>query len=163
MKSLLMLAAIAVASLSIVSCDDDPWDDPYSHWHGWGDGYNQEETTIYDEADALCGEWYGPVEYTYRDGDGYSIAQFYANMRFARYNTNSANGTGVETDYVYNEDGSVADTQTLQFTWKILSNFDIQVTYDDGGTYVLDEMQVRKALHWLMTSRLERTCSMVIC
>ena len=38
MKSLLMLAAIAVASLSIVSCDDDPWDDPYSHWHGWGDG-----------------------------------------------------------------------------------------------------------------------------
>lgn len=90
MKSLLMLAAIAVASLSIVSCDDDPWDDPYSHWHGWGDGYNQEETTIYDEADALCGEWYGPVEYTYRDGDGYSIAQFYANMRFARYNTNSA-------------------------------------------------------------------------
>ena len=43
MKSLLMLAAIAVASLSIVSCDDDPWDDPYSHWHGWGDGYNQEE------------------------------------------------------------------------------------------------------------------------
>lgn len=138
MKPLLMFAAIAVASLSFVSCDDDPWDDPYSHWHGWGDGYNQEETTIYDEADALCGEWYGPVEYTYRDGDGYSIAQFYANMRFARYNTNSANGTGVETDYVYNEDGSVADTQTLQFTWKILSNFYIQVTYDDGGTYVLD-------------------------
>lgn len=45
-RALLMLAAIAVASLSIVSCDDDPWDDPYSHWHGWGDGYNQEETTI---------------------------------------------------------------------------------------------------------------------
>lgn len=42
MKSLLMLAAIAVASLSIVSCDDDPWDGPHS-WrddpYGWYGDY----------------------------------------------------------------------------------------------------------------------------
>lgn len=34
-KSLLMLAAITVASMTFVSCDDDPWYDPY----GWSNNY----------------------------------------------------------------------------------------------------------------------------
>lgn len=39
-KSLLMLAAITVASMTFVSCDDDPWYDGY--WHdpyGWSNNY----------------------------------------------------------------------------------------------------------------------------
>ena len=146
MRFLLMFAAIAVASMTFVSCDDDPWDGPDSwHGNGWvspgdngGNGGDNQLTTA-DEADALCGEWYGPVRYTYKnENGGYDVAEFYANMRFSRYNTSSVNGVGTEVDYSYKEDGSVSDTQTLTFKWKILDNFDIQITYDDGGVYVLD-------------------------
>lgn len=156
MRFMWMFIVMAMMSFTFVSCDDDPWDDPYDHWHGWGSDYDQDQTTIYDEADALCGEWYGPVKYTYRDGNGYSIANFYANMRFSRYNTNSARGTGVETDYVYNEDGSVQDTQTLTFTWSILDNFDIQVTYDGGGTYVLDANASQKGFSLEYDKKLQK-------
>jgi len=143
MRFLLMFAVVAVASMTFVSCDDDPWDDSWHGNGGWlrpGDnGGNDNQTTTVDEADALCGEWYGSVRYTYKnENGGYDVAEFYANMRFSRYNTNSVNGVGTETDYTYNSDGSVADTQTLTFKWKILDNFDIQITYDDGGIYVLD-------------------------
>ena len=143
MKVLWMLIAIAMMSFTFVSCDDDPWDEPGHGNGGWfrpgDDGGNDNQVTTADEADALCGEWYGPVKYTYKnENGGYDVAEFYANMRFSRYNTNSVNGVGTETDYTYNEDGSVADTQTLTFKWKILDNFDIQITYDDGGIYVLD-------------------------
>ena len=142
MKLMWMLIAIAMMSFTFVSCDDDPWDEPWHDNGGWvrpgGNGGDNQVTTA-DEADALCGEWYGPVKYTYKnDNGGYDVTEFYANMRFSRYNTNSVNGVGTETDYTYNEDGSVADTQTLTFKWKILDNFDIQITYDGGGIYVLD-------------------------
>lgn len=43
MKSLLMLMAIAAASFTFTSCDDDPWDDG-RYWHddyGWYEDYNQ--------------------------------------------------------------------------------------------------------------------------
>lgn len=143
MKALWMLVAIAMMSFTFVSCDDDPWDEPWHDNGGWfrpgDDAGNGDQVTTADEADALCGEWYGPVKYTYKnENGGYDVAEFYANMRFSRYNTNSVNGVGAETDYSYNSDGSVAETQTLAFKWRILDNFDIQITYDDGGIYVLD-------------------------
>lgn len=148
MKFMWMLVAIATMSFTFASCDDDPWDDPWNDdWHGgWvrpgddgGNGGGDNQLTTADEADALCGEWFGPVKYTYKnDNGGYDVAEFYANMRFSRYNTNSVNGVGTETDRVYNDDGTVKDTQTLTFKWKILDNFDIQITYDDGGVYILD-------------------------
>lgn len=43
MKSILMLMAIAAASFTFTSCDDDPWDDGH-YWHddyGWYEDYNQ--------------------------------------------------------------------------------------------------------------------------
>ena len=158
MKSLLMLLAIATASMTFVSCDDDPWyDDPWGGdalgWNRPGDNRgdnSQDELTTADEADALCGEWYGPVKYTYKNeqGTGYDVAQFYANMKFFRYQANSLSGNGIETDYTYNEDGSVADKQTINFKWSILNNFDIQITFlnDDGteGVYVLDASANKK-------------------
>lgn len=137
-RTFMMFAAIAVASLAVTSCDDDPWDDPWNDHYGWGGNYDQNQTTIYDEADALCGEWEGPVEYTYNNGNGgFDVARFNANMRFSRYHSNSAKGSGVETDYVYHEDGTM-ESQILTFTWNILNNFDIQIVYDEGGTYILD-------------------------
>lgn len=140
----IMMAMVAMAAMtfSFTSCDDEPWDrpddGPNDGWYRPGDDGN-DKVTIYDEADALCGEWFGPVKYTYNNGNGgYDVAEFYATMRFSRYNTNSAKGTGTEIDKVYDESGNVKDSQTLTFTWEILSNYDIQITYDDGGTYVLD-------------------------
>lgn len=78
MKSLLMLAAIAVASLSIVSCDDDPWDGPHSWrddpygWYGdygnwgWNNNYWNQGGNSGNQNDSramlarlLCGEWGG--------------------------------------------------------------------------------------------------------
>ncbi len=145
MKTIMMtLVAMATMTFALTSCDDDPWGDPWNDRNdgGWvnpGDGGgDNNQMTLADEADALCGEWYGPVRYTYKDGDGYSVAEFYADMRFSRYNTNSVNGVGTETDYSYNANGDVVDTQTLTFKWTISENFDIQITYDGGGTYVLD-------------------------
>lgn len=144
MKTLMMaMVAMATMTFTFTSCDDDPWDDPWrgNDWgENWGDDHgDNNQTTTSDEADALCGEWYGPMKFTYKnDNGGYDVSEFYADMRFSRYNTNSVKGAGTEIDYTYNTDGSVADSQTLTFTWEILSNYDIQITYDNGGTYVLD-------------------------
>ena len=170
MKSLLMLFAIATASMAFVSCDDDPWyDDPWGGdrpgWNRPGDNRgddSQDEVTTADEADALCGEWYGPVKYTYKneDGTGYDVANYYANMKFFRYQANSISGSGIETDYVYNEDGSVADSRVVNFKWSILDNFDIKITFqnDDGteGVYVLDANASQKSFTLGYDSKLNK-------
>lgn len=45
----------------------------------------------------------------------------------------------METDYVYNEDGTVKDQQTLEFSWYINNNMDLYIKYKDtGATYVMD-------------------------
>ena len=62
-KSLLMLAAITVASMTFVSCDDDPWYDPYGwsnnygdwNWNNdyWNQGGNGNNRTYGDGPDSL--------------------------------------------------------------------------------------------------------------
>ena len=100
MKSILMLMAIAAASFTFTSCDDDPWDDGH-YWHddyGWYEDYNQggwgwnqgdwnqgsngsQNSQLIEEAQTLVGEWYGPVIYSYINEDGVSRGkdEFYAN------------------------------------------------------------------------------------
>lgn len=133
-----MMVALAMMSVTFASCDDDPWHDDWDR-PGYFPGGGQDEVTTADEAAALCTEWFGTVRYTYKNGEnGYDVAEFYADMTFSRFNNNSLKGVGTEKDYTYNEDGSIRDTQTLTFTWSVLNNFDIQIVYDGGGTYVLD-------------------------
>ena len=73
-KSLLMLAAITVASMTFVSCDDDPWydgcwHDPYDwsynygdwnwnndYWNQGGNGNNQGGDERTAMAQTLCGD-----------------------------------------------------------------------------------------------------------
>lgn len=130
--SLLTMAVIAAMSLTMTSCDgDDYWYDPYGwydHYDDWGWNNNDwnngsqggsQNSDLVDMARLLTGEWYGPVTYSYLSDDGQSrqTDEFYADMKFFQYaNTRDAlSGEGVETDYKYNDDGSVADQQTLEF------------------------------------------------
>lgn len=168
--SLLTMAVIAAMSLTLTSCDDDYWDDPYG-WndpYGWYDHYNDwgwnnndwnngsqggsQNSDLVDMARLLTGEWYGPVTYSYLSDDGQSrqTNEFYADMKFFQYaNTRDAlSGEGVETDYVYNDDGSVADQQTLEFKWYIDDNYDIYIQYkNSGATFVMDHGSSQAGFH----------------
>ena len=154
--SLLTMAVIAAMSLTMTSCDgDDYWYDPYGwydHYDDWGWNNNDwdngsqggsQNSDLVDMAQLLTGEWYGPVTYSYLSDDGQSrqTDEFYADMKFFQYaNTRDAlSGEGVETDYVYNEDGTVKDQQTLEFSWYINNNMNLYIKYKDtGATYVMD-------------------------
>lgn len=166
MNSLLMLLAIATASMTFTSCDDDPWHDPWYDGPGnVGPGYqpgggggqgdqpggSESEATTADEAELLCGEWQGTMSYTYKNetGTGYEVANFDANMQFSRYKAADISGTGIETDYAYDDAGNVIDTQKSTFKWAILDNFDIKITYDETGkVFVLDSQASQKGF-WL--------------
>ena len=157
LRGFMVLMAIAAASFTFTSCDDDYyWDDPY----GWYDDYNHggwgwnqgdwnngsqgsQNDNLVAEAQTLVGEWYGPVTYSYiqEDGESRGTDQFYANMIFYQ-NSNredALSGSGVEIDYTYKDDGSVADQQTLKFSWYVDDNGDIYIKYtDSGATFVMD-------------------------
>ena len=168
MNSLLMLLAIATASMTFTSCDDDPWHDPwydgpgnvdgpgYQPGGGGGQGGDQpgggeSEATTADEADLLCGEWQGTMSYTYKNetGTGYDVASFDANMKFSRYKSGDISGTGVETDYAYDDAGNVIDTQISTFKWTILDNFDIKITFDASGKVFVLDSQATQKYFWL--------------
>lgn len=126
-----MWMAIATASFSFTSCDDDDywhddyyWYDDYNHG-GWG--WNQ-------------GDWRGSVMLSKlaEDGQSRNNYRFNAEMTFyqAGDKVNSLSGNGVEVDYA--DDGS-NETQTLKFAWYIDKNGDIYIRYNDSGaTYVMD-------------------------
>lgn len=159
MKFCVMLMAIAAASFTFTSCDDDPWDEPWNDPYGWYDDYNHgnwgwsqdnwnqgsqgsQDNQLVAEAKTLVGEWYGPVKYSYIQEDGASRGtdEFYADMIFYQSgdNQDALSGSGVEIDYVYDEKGAVADQQTLKFSWYIDNNGDIYVKYASGATFVMD-------------------------
>lgn len=126
-----MWMAIATASFSFTSCDDDDywhddyyWYDDYNHG-GWG--WNQ-------------GDWRGSVMLSELAEDGQSRNNYSFNAEMTFYQAgdkvNSLSGNGVEVDYA--DDGS-NETQTLKFTWYIDKNGDIYIRYNDSGaTYVMD-------------------------
>lgn len=160
-KSLLMLAAITVASMTFVSCDDDPWYDPYGwsnnygdwhwnndYWNQGGNGNNQDGDERTAMAQTLCGEWGGEMDYSYvnPDGESRSTEVYYTTMKFFQYNQNSKSysGEGVETDYLLDKD----ESQTLDFSWYIEDNGDIYIKYKkSGATFVLDYGSSQAGFH----------------
>lgn len=168
MKSWLMLLAIACTSISLVSCDDDPWDGPdnwrdpygwYDDYDGWGwndndwnhgSGGSQSDKLI-KEAQTLVGEWMGTVKYSYINDDGQSrgVDEYYADMIFYQSNNQSSfeggqntslSGSGIEKDWITDKDGNVEDEKDLRFSWYIDNNGDIYIKYNtaDAYTFVLD-------------------------
>lgn len=177
MRFMWMFVVMAMMSFTFVSCDDDPWDDPY-HWndpYGWSNGYgdwgwnnnywnqggnggNQgdERTQM---AQVLCGEWAGAMDYSYINDDGVSRSTdtYYTTMKFFQYgsNSNSYSGEGVETDYAVDLDknGNITHiyedkSQTLDFSWYIESNGDIYIKYKkSGATFVMDYGSSQAGFH----------------
>lgn len=171
-KSLLMLAAITVASMTFVSCDDDPWYDGYWHdpygwsnnygdwhwnndyWNQGGNGNNQGGDERTEMAQTLCGEWDGEMDYSYikEDGESRSTDVYYTTMKFFQYNQNSKSysGEGVETDYLLDSQGNVIEdkSQTLDFSWYIEDKGDIYIKYKkSGATFVLDYGSSQAGFH----------------
>lgn len=162
---LTMMFMAAMMSLSFTSCeDDDYWHDPYGWSNGYGDwGWNNndwnngsqggsQDNGLVAEAQMLTGEWYGPVTYSYLSDDGQSrqTDEFYADMKFFQYaNTRDAlSGEGIEIDYKYDDDGNVADQQTLEFSWYIDDNYDIYIKYKkSGATFVMDHGSSQVGFH----------------
>lgn len=151
-KSLLMLAAITVASMTFVSCDDDPLYDGY--WNQGGNGNNQGGDERTAMAQTLCGEWGGEMDYSYinEDGESRSTDVYYTTMKFFQYNQNSKSysGEGVETDYLLDSQGNVIEdkSQTLDFSWYIENNGDIYIKYkNSGATFVLDYGSSQAGFH----------------
>ena len=146
---ILTVLAVAALPFAFASCDDDYdywYGDTYPWWYNyhedggrWDYGDNNDDNpgnTLVDEAQVLNGEWNGTMAYT-NCNDG-TTDQFYATMTFVQNNSNAIKGTGTEYDYYRNDDGSVANSQTLHFTWYIDNNGDIYVKYDSGSTFVMD-------------------------
>lgn len=169
--SLLTMAVIAAMSLTMTSCDgDDYWDDHYGWYdpYGWYDHYDDwgwnnndwnngwqggsQNSDLVDMARLLTGEWYGPVTYSALSNDGQSreTYEFYADMKFFQYaySRDALSGEGTEEDYVYNDDGSVADQQHLEFSWYIDDNSDIYIKYkNSGATFVMDYGSSQTGFH----------------
>lgn len=146
---ILTVLAVAALPFAFTSCDDDYdywYGDTYPWWYNyhedggrWDYGDNDDDNpgnTLVDEAQVLNGEWNGTMAYT--NGNDGTTNQFYATMTFVQNNSNAIKGTGTEYDYYRNDDGSVANSQTLHFTWYIDNNGDIYVKYDSGSTFVMD-------------------------
>lgn len=145
---ILTVLAVAALPFAFTSCDDDDYwyGDTYPWWYNyheddgrWDYGDNNDDNpgnTLVDEAQVLNGEWNGTMAYT--NGSDGTTNQFYATMTFVQNNSNAIKGTGTEYDYYRNDDGSVANSQTLHFTWYIDNNGDIYVKYDSGSTFVMD-------------------------
>ena len=146
---ILTVLAVAALPFAFTSCDDDYdywYGDTYPWWYNyhedggrWDYGDNNDDNpgnTLVDEAQVLNGEWNGTMAYT--NGNDGTTDQFYATMTFVQNNSNAIKGTGTEYDYYRNADGSVANSQTLHFTWYIDNNGDIYVKYDSGSTFVMD-------------------------
>ena len=146
---ILTVLAVAALPFAFTSCDDDYdywYGDSYPWWYNyheddgrWDYGDNNDDNpgnTLVDEAQVLNGEWNGTMAYT--NGNDGTTDQFYATMTFVQNNSNAIKGTGTEYDYYRNADGSVANSQTLHFTWYIDNNGDIYVKYDSGSTFVMD-------------------------
>lgn len=146
---ILTVLAVAALPFAFTSCDDDYdywYGDTYPWWYNyhedggrWDYGDNDDDNpgnTLVDEAQVLNGEWNGTMAYT--NGNDGTTDKFYATMTFVQNNSNAIKGTGTEYDYYRNDDGSVANSQTLHFTWYIDNNGDIYVKYDSGSTFVMD-------------------------
>ncbi len=156
-KTIMALAAMAVAAFSFTSCDEPyerhGWNDPYGWYNNyndwswnnndWNDGtQDSQDTQLLNLANTLMGEWYGSAQFSYLNDDGESrtTKDFNVDMKFFQYGTSGKAlcGQGIEEDIKYADDGTVSDSQTLTFNWYIDDNGDIYIKYDDGGTYVMD-------------------------
>ena len=139
-KSFMMLAAIAAASFSFTSCDDDdPWRGP-NYWDngGWRHDDNSQEDSRVVEANLLSGDWVGTVKLQELDENGNTNKyEFDANMIFYQDRKNAITGSGVEIDQATDENG-LPVSQTLKFTWSIADNNNIYIKYNSGSTYLLD-------------------------
>lgn len=172
MKFMWMFIVMAMMSFTFVSCDDDPWHDPYG-WndpYGWSDGYgdwgwnnnywnqggnggNQDDSRT-QMAQVLCGEWGGRMDYSYinDDGESRSTDTYYTTMKFFQYNSNSRSysGEGIETDYQVDDKGNAIEdkSQTLEFSWYIENNGDIYIKYKKKGTtFVMDYGSSQAGFH----------------
>ena len=142
-----MWMAIAAASFSFTSCDDDDyWYDDYNHggwgWNqgDWNNGSNgSQDDNLLSEAQTLIGEWRGSVMLSELAEDGQSRDNYSFNAEMTFYQTgnkvNTLCGDGIEQDYIE----ETGETKTLKFTWYIDKNGDIYIRYNDSdATYVMD-------------------------
>ena len=105
--------------------------------YNWNNNYRQEENgqvnKLVAEAQTLTGEWDGnmTVEYTEDATQLRKRDSFRANMKFFQYKSsaNSLQGNGVEVDT-----DAQGKTQTLDFSWKVLDNGNIEIKYSKTGT-----------------------------
>ena len=105
--------------------------------YNWNNSYRQEENgqvnKLVAEAQTLTGEWDGDMTNEYTDDKtGQRLSSsFHANMKFFQYNsfTNSLQGNGVEVDT-----DAQGNTKTLAFSWRVLDNGNIKITYTKTGT-----------------------------
>jgi hypothetical protein len=134
-KSILSITLMAMFSLTFVSCYDDDPDDWYSDYNWYNNAYDYDDwggdnsNELAQEAAALCHPWSGTLVYYYVDNGKNASAQMNVDMLFDRYDSNSVNGRGQETDY----DNS-GNSQVLKFSWYIDPKTEnIYIKYDTGG------------------------------
>src|SRR5574344_149987 len=135
-KSMISITLMAVFSLTFVSCyEDDPYyDDWYDNYNWYGNAYDytnwdgDNSNELSAEAAALCHPWSGTLVYRYYENGVLQAAQMDVDLLFDRYDSNSVNGRGQETDYANNE------SQVLKFSWYIDPKTEsIYIKYDTSS------------------------------
>lgn len=137
-KSMLSVTLMAMFSLTFVSCyQDDPWDDDwYDNYDWYGEAYDYNNwdggntNQLSAEAAVLCHPWSGTLVFTSVSDGKQQSTQMYVDILFDRYDNNSVNGRGQETDY-----DSQGNSQVLKFAWYIdPKTGDIFMKYDTSGS-----------------------------
>ena len=119
--------------------------------YNWNNNYRREENgqvnKLVEEAQTLTGEWDGDMTNEYTDDKtGQRLSSsFHANMKFFQYKSsaNSLQGNGVEVDT-----DAQGKTQTLDFSWRVLDNGNIEIKYSNTKTkFILDATAVNDGFH----------------
>lgn len=120
-------------------------------YYNWNYNYRQDQneqlSRLAQEAQTLTGEWAGDMtnEYTDDNTGQRKRSSFHANMKFFQYRSsaNSLQGNGVEIDT-----DARGNTQTLDFSWKVLDNGSIEIKYSKSKTiFILDANSVNDSFH----------------
>lgn len=125
-KTLVTVLIMSIASISLVGCDDDDFEEIFDDWES------------IDEANMLYGTWEGYLGTFYEDRWGVGGEDYITTIRFDKPVYGSSSGRGYEVDRIMNDPSG--RYYYCEFSWMV-SRGDIVIIYDDdprNPVYIYD-------------------------
>ncbi len=136
LRTMGMMAALAIATMMVSSCevDNSYYEDNYyrrSSW--WDDSYDYPSTDLLAMAQTLRGHWDGQLIARGVDANGNAgVKYYYTDIEFDQYNSNAIYGRGRQVDFEGRND---PNPFRRSFSWRIDTRTRaIVITYDNNYT-----------------------------